>query len=163
MRRTGIGLQGQLGWLAGASFQLGPWSRFSASVGRLPAQDAIYLPLRNQVAVGLAFTHGRLRPEVRGVRPSVGSAFEAVPVVGGVRFRIRVPAAIRVELNGDFTNWDPVELDRIDADVWETTLPLGSGGYHVNVRIDGGDWTVPAGLAATDDGFGGRTGILLIP
>ncbi len=164
MRRTGLGLEGQRGWLLGAGWQVGRWTRVSASVGRMPAQEAIYLPLRNQVAVGLAFIRRRPQPEpARVIAPTDGLVLEMVPVTGGHRFRTRIPAATRVELNGDFTNWQPVELGRAEADFWETTLPVGPGVYHVNLRIDGGSWTVPAGLAAADDGFGGHAGILRIP
>ena len=163
MRRTGIGLPGQLGWLAGVGLQVGPWSRVSASVGRMPAQEAIYLPLRNQVTMGLAFTRRRHRSEPPSVTAAGGFGLEVVPVTRGHTLRIRVPAAGRVELNGDFTNWQPVDLERTESDLWETTLPLASGVYHLNMRIDGGPWTVPAGLASEDDGFGSRTGVLRIP
>lgn len=164
MRRTGLGLEGQRGWLLGAGWQVGQWTRVSASVGRMPAQEAVYLPLRNQVTFGLAFVRRRPRPEPAGVVTRVDQmVLEIVPITDGHRFRIRIPAATRVELNGDFTNWQPVELGRTEADLWETTLPVGAGVYHVNLRIDGGTWIVPAGLAAADDGFGGHAGVLRIP
>jgi hypothetical protein len=42
-------------------------------------------------------------------------------------------------------------------------VPVTSGVHQVNVRIDGGEWIVPAGLTAVRDEFGGSVGILLVP
>jgi hypothetical protein len=32
----------------------------------------------------------------------------------------------------------------------------------LNVRFDGGEWTVPAGTPAVDDGFGGKVGMFVV-
>jgi len=71
-------------------------------------------------------------------------------------------AAARVELTGDFTNWDPVPLGRRSDGRWSVTLPLAPGVHQVTVRVDGGPWLVPAGFATIDDEFGGVAGLLVV-
>jgi hypothetical protein len=68
-----------------------------------------------------------------------------------------------VELNGDFTGWQPIALSSRADDSWTVTLPLAPGTYQLNVRIDGGPWVVPAGILPVSDEFGGRVGVLVIP
>jgi 1,4-alpha-glucan branching enzyme len=75
---------------------------------------------------------------------------------------VRAPGAGRVELVGDFTDWDPLALQRTRGDTWEITLPLASGTHRLNVRVDGGEWGVPPGISAAPDEFGGVVGLLLI-
>ena len=37
------------------------------------------------------------------------------------------------------------------------------GVHHVSVRVDGGKWIAPPGLAAIDDDFAGQAGLLVVP
>lgn len=46
---------------------------------------------------------------------------------------------------------------------WELIIPLPSGLHSLNVRADGGSWSVPPGLEAVRDEFTGSVGVLLIP
>jgi len=68
-----------------------------------------------------------------------------------------------VEVAGDFTDWQPVALRRAGEDMWESVLRIPSGVHRVNVRIDGGSWTAPAGTARAEDEFGGEVGIVAVP
>jgi hypothetical protein len=80
----------------------------------------------------------------------------------GMTLRVVAPGASHVELMGDFTSWAPVALDK-DGVVWRCKTALKSGAHHVLVRVDGGQWMVPANLASVDDDFGGHTGLLIVP
>ena len=83
---------------------------------------------------------------------------------GGVyAFRIEAPGAALVELAGDFTDWQPAALVRCGGDAWEITLPVAAGTHWVNIRIDGGPWIVPAGVAQTADDFGAAVGLIVVP
>lgn len=82
---------------------------------------------------------------------------------GAWELRVQAPTATRVELNGDFTGWQPIALSSRADDSWTVTLPLAPGTYQLNVRIDGGPWVVPAGILPVSDEFGGRVGVLVIP
>jgi hypothetical protein len=82
---------------------------------------------------------------------------------GRVRFRIQAPGATRVELMGDFTDWQAVVLDRQGSSEWTATLTASPGLHRMNLRIDGGPWTVPAGIATVRDEFSGVVGIITVP
>src|SRR5207248_2670972 len=75
---------------------------------------------------------------------------------GSVRLVVVAPAAATVELAGDFTDWQPVQLRRNAAGTWETVRKIPSGVYRFNVRIDGSGWFAPAGTARATDDFGGE-------
>ena len=65
---------------------------------------------------------------------------------------------------GDFTDWTPLPMTASQPPgTWSIAVPVTPGVHQVNVRIDGGEWTVPAGLTAVRDEFGGSVGILLVP
>jgi hypothetical protein len=81
---------------------------------------------------------------------------------GGRELRFRVPGAARVEIMADFTNWQPVVLRAVGDERWALTARLPPGVHRVNVRIDGGAWTVPPGLTAVADEFGGAVGLLIV-
>jgi hypothetical protein len=93
------------------------------------------------------------------------SSIEARRVSGGSdqhRIRVFAPGARNVELSGDFTLWTPVALTSEGRGWWTATLPISRGTHEVNVRVNGGPWRAPPGLAALDDEFGGTVGLLVI-
>jgi hypothetical protein len=113
-----------------------------------------------------AVARSRLRADAdadprRGAGAATARDFAARPVGGGwYRLGLHAPDARTVELMGDFTNWEPVPLERAANGRWELALPLGVGSHRFNVRLDGGPWTVPAGVATVGDDYGGVAGIL---
>lgn len=76
--------------------------------------------------------------------------------------RVRAPAAQRVEVMGDFTDWEPVTLSPT-AGVFSGSFALGPGTHRLVVRVDGGAWRPAANTPAVDDDFGGRVGLLVVP
>lgn len=76
--------------------------------------------------------------------------------------RVRAPASERVELMGDFTGWEPVQLVRTPAGVWEATLSITPGQHRLNVRLDGGEWLVPTNVARVTDEFSGVVGLIVV-
>jgi len=103
----------------------------------------------------------RTRPSAH-VRPAA-SAFRMEPADSG-RYRVTIHAtsARTVELSGDFGGWHPVPLEQISPDVWEATLPLARGTYHVNMRVNGDRWVAPPGLPVAEDEFNGTVGLLIV-
>jgi 1,4-alpha-glucan branching enzyme len=79
-----------------------------------------------------------------------------------VTVRVRAPGASVVEINGDFTNWTPVQLVSAGDGWWTSTLPLRRGKYQMNLRVNAGAWIVPPGLLSIVDEFGGTVGLLVI-
>ncbi|HVH10612.1 MAG TPA: glycogen-binding domain-containing protein [Gemmatimonadales bacterium] len=80
-----------------------------------------------------------------------------------VRLRLHASEAMRVELAGDFTDWEPVALTRVPDGAWEAMLEIPSGLHRINVRLDGGAWFVPAGVTRSVDDFGSEVGIFAVP
>jgi 1,4-alpha-glucan branching enzyme len=70
--------------------------------------------------------------------------------------------ARRVEVAGDWNQWRPVPLRRADNGVWYLDLAIAPGVYRYAFRIDGQTWQVPRGVAAVDDGFGGKSAWLTV-
>ncbi|HKI82937.1 MAG TPA: hypothetical protein VKA63_01270 [Candidatus Krumholzibacteria bacterium] len=94
----------------------------------------------------------------------------------GITFRYKAPAAREVNLAGEFNNWlgtaagnrlDPKidPMKDLDGDgIWEITLPLPPGRYQYKYVIDQVDWQAdPSNPESTDDGYGGKNSILVVP
>lgn len=152
-----------------------PWGGLVAGAGTYPVDLTQGYPGGRFITLGV-----RVRPPVRPSATAASAtsaaaaapahaanggmeAFDARPAARGeVTLRIRAPKANRVEINGDFTLWQPVPLVRDGTGWWAVTLPIESGTHEMVVRTDGGDWVVPPGLTAVADEFGGRVGILVV-
>jgi 1,4-alpha-glucan branching enzyme len=76
---------------------------------------------------------------------------------------VAVPSARTVEISGDFNEWRPLSLRETRPDVWEATVPIAPGTYHVNMRVNGASWVAPPGLSETSDDFNGTVGLLVVP
>lgn len=82
---------------------------------------------------------------------------------GAVLLELRAPGAARVELMGTFTGWAAVEMSAAGGDRWRLRVASPPGAQRVNVRVDGGAWGVPDGLALVQDEFDGVTALLVVP
>ena len=170
---AGHGVYGE----ASATFTLGERVALFASGGRYPTDPVSGSVAGRYVSAGLRLRTALLRPRDRSgpglpsrslASGDGGGGFTAQLEVqptpeGSARVVVRAPAAATVEVAGDFTDWQPVALRRTGADVWETVLHIPRGVHRVNLRIDGGTWTAPAGAAHAEDEFGGEVGIVTVP
>jgi hypothetical protein len=171
---SGNGLYGDLG----ARFRLS--SRFSilASGGRYPADPvrgvlaASYanlglrfdlIPSRRTPLTSLSAALRRVVPAAadRGSSDDASLAIEP-STVDLTRIRVSAPGAARVELMGDFTDWEPLTLASERPGLFEIVLRLAPGSYRLNVRLDGGRWIVPGGARVEEDDFGQTVGIVLV-
>jgi hypothetical protein len=148
-------------------------TRFSsvvASAGTYPMDLAEGFPGGRFASVGIRFGTPRAsRDEHDGASRRDAETARAVTAfriesagAGRWRFRVHAPGAHAVELNADFTSWQPVALVAGPDGWWTTTLSMGPGSYQMNVRVDGGQWLVPPGLVAMSDEFGGAFGVLTV-
>jgi hypothetical protein len=161
---------GSEGWVTGsAEVPVTAWGAVVATGGSYPADPTLGLPRGRFVS--LAFRIGRndrgpaLPPRAARLEsatpPWPEAAFRVERHGSELEFRLAAPAAGRVELAGDFTDWRPVSLVR-DGRWWRVRLPVPVGVHHLNVRLDGGAWMAPPGIPAAADEFGGRTGVLVV-
>lgn len=152
---------------------ISPAIGITAGAGSYPTDPGQDLPAATYLSLGVRYSPWSVRRASTVLSPDVLSAVArdappAMTVSDGASGRrtisYRAAAARSVEIMGDFTDWTPVPmiLSRPPG-TWSVSLPVTSGVHQVNVRIDGGEWSVPAGLTAVRDEFGGSVGILLVP
>jgi hypothetical protein len=174
--RRPAGVSGTAWGGGSATFWLGRHVAAVASLGAYPADYAQGLPNGSYGAIGFRIATRRPGAPSQGVSPPVQTArFRALPPVARplvpefevqrlsgdtLRLGLRAPGACRVEIMGDFTDWQPVALSRKDGQRWETTLVIPRGAHRLNLRVDGGPWGIPPGVTPLTDEFGGVVGIL---
>lgn len=88
--------------------------------------------------------------------------FSAVRRDGAVVFRVNQRDAQVVAVAGDWNAWTPAPLERVGADVWESSIPLGPGLHRFVVFVDGVAWQVPDGVPSVPDDMGGRVAVLTV-
>jgi hypothetical protein len=108
---------------------------------------------------GIALSAGGFHAPRALPRPT---AVPAAPA-GLTRLSIEARRASRVEVAGDWNGWEPVPLRRAENGVWYADLEIPPGEYRYAFRVDGRTWEVPKGVAAVDDGFGGKSAWLSVP
>jgi hypothetical protein len=136
-----------------------------ASAGTYPVDLTQGFPGGRFASVGIRLGSRRFQPaSIAAVEITPRKNFEVRSVNSRTReLRVRAPSANSVEVMGDFTSWRSVSLRTADDGWWSIQLPISSGIHEVNVRINGGAWTVPQGLPRKSDEFGGSVGVLVIP
>jgi hypothetical protein len=173
-RRFGGGARTTRQWLFGeASLPIPALHRFGIilSGGLRPDRTELAQPGGRFALLGLRMDTGAAARSEPSAAPMAALGPRSAPPVAvpldrdHYLVRFSVPGGSRVELKGDITDWTVIPLCRATAGghLWETTLHKPAGFYHVNIRVDGGEWIVPPGLVAVPDRFGGSTGILNLP
>lgn len=131
-----------------------------ASVGlRLTTASGRGAPARAlRDALARAFDELSRSTDAAAVRLTVEPGPDGTP-----RLRVVAPGADAVEIMGDFTDWEPAALVRLDRETFELAHAIPPGVHRLAVRLDGGPWLVPGGTRAEQDDFGGRVGVLVVP
>lgn len=152
---------------------ISPAIGITAGAGSYPTDPGQDLPAAKYLSLGVRYSPRSVRRASTVLSPDVLGAVArdappAITVSDGAAGRrtisYRAAAARNVEIMGDFTDWTPVQMSPSQPPgTWSISLPVTSGVHQVNVRMNGGEWTVPAGLTAVRDEFGGSVGILLVP
>ena len=89
-------------------------------------------------------------------------SLEEDPVGTIARFTLSSPTADRVQVMGDFSAWEPVEMRQEDGH-WVLELPVESGVHHFGFLVDG-EWFVPAAATGrVSDEWGRVNATLLVP
>ena len=136
---------------------VGPMLSLFAGLEIYPPNLLIDVPAGRAITAGVTFGAGAFRrsgPAPHRVPP---------PAPGDTRLSIRAPDATRVEVAGDWNQWTPVSLARAANGVWYVDLSIPPGLYRHAFRINGKVWRLPGGVAAVNDGFGGKSAWLSVP
>ena len=81
---------------------------------------------------------------------------------GRQRVVFRVAGARSVAIAGDWNEWRPDSLERVDASHWRADLTLAPGAHRFSLIVNGHTWMVPRGVATLPDGKGGKVGLLIV-
>lgn len=168
LSRGPAGLRGTLGLRseAGAEHGFGggrlvvsvsPTIALFAAAESYPGNLLLGTPGGRAFSAGLSLRTGAAARD-RGPKP----AGIADPAPGLTRLSIRARAASRVDVAGDWNQWRPVPLARGSNGVWYGDFAIAPGLYRYAFRIDGARWEVPEGVAAVNDGFGGKSAWLSV-
>jgi hypothetical protein len=152
-------------WIADATYWLSPRLGLNGSIGSSPPDPQFrttggrFLRLafraafgREGMKLGNPASRDRGRLVVRQASGSVSLELKAEDLEG-VR---------RVELMGDFTDWLPIEMQRIGPGHWRSQFAIAPGMHFVNVRYDGGPWQTPPGTRVVTDEFERLTGVVVV-
>ena len=63
---------------------------------------------------------------------------------------------------GDFNGWEPVQMVA-DGDWWVARIRIAPGAHHFAYRLADGQMMVPPGAPSVEDGFGGRSAVVVVP
>jgi hypothetical protein len=97
---------------------------------------------------------------------SAGSAGSGLAVesvgAGHQRVTFLVPGARNVAIAGEWNDWTPVTLERLDGARWRADLALSQGVHRFSLVVNGRRWMVPPGIATMSDDMGGKVGLLVV-
>jgi len=79
-----------------------------------------------------------------------------------VDLEVTVPNATTVELMADFTEWQPITLERAGG-AWRVGRAITPGLHRVSIRVNGGPWTVPSNLPRADASAEASFGLVTVP
>lgn len=155
-------------WEMSAVWWVRPSVGLVASVGHSLPELSLAMPGARYRSLGVRLALGA--PPRRGARSGGAPPVTADNAAGTPRLVLATPhrlaivgpAADRAEVMGDFTDWQPRPLVPTGEGRWALDAALTRGLHQMNVRFDGGEWVVPAGTVAVEDGFGGRVGIFVV-
>ena len=154
------------------TYQLTDRVALLASVGRQLADPMRGLP---QADLAMAAVRVSLGPQPLPIMPRAVVAEAIVrdaptgevvphgePVARLLEIRVEASDTARVTVAGSLSNWDPIPL-RWDDGVWIARVPITAGTHRIGIRVGNGPWRAPRNLARVRDGFGGESGLLVVP
>ena len=103
-------------------------------------------------------------PYVRPVPPGAAQLATSTPAAHVfVQFHVEANEAMRVQLAGSFTNWEPrYDLRQSAPGVWTITVPLTQGVHDYAFVVDGQQWVADPHEPQIGDGFGGTNNRLAL-
>jgi 1,4-alpha-glucan branching enzyme len=82
-----------------------------------------------------------------------------------VTFKVRAPDAKKVQLAGDFNNWDPNShpMEKDEEGFWKVGLRLAPGRYEYKLLVDGHWWEDVGEAKSVRNPFGTLNKLLIVP
>ncbi len=181
--RAGVGASSGIarGYALSATWTISGAVTFIAQSGRQLADPLRGVPQATYAGAGVRWQMQRaprrpaadawLRPipgaELQLLRPTDGgngdvSATGTKTTTAVAVIAVVAPSDALVEISTSAQDWTPQRLTR-QGDVFVARIPLPSGTHRIAVRVNGGAWRAPRGLAPVLDDFGGMTGVIVVP
>jgi len=141
-----------------------PHLLLTASLGERPAAStAFHGRAQPHTMIGVEWAPWSPRGwPVAAQRPAALAWRSRTVAADHILVRVHGRDASRVEIAGDFTDWQPVALLPVRGHWWAGMLRVSPGLHRVQVRLDGGPWHAPPGLPRADDGPAGPAGTLIV-
>lgn len=95
-----------------------------------------------------------------GTEPEAARAWVEPDAGDGPMLVVNAPGASTVDVRGDFTDWQIRTMRHERSGEW--TVAVRPGVLRFNVRLDGGDWIVPGGVASVPDEFSGSAVAIVV-
>ena len=135
-----------------------------ATFGSRDAEQYLVAPAESpRASLGFQISHWRAAEVQPLVVRAVASSWTVKRVdERAYEISLRAPGARLVEVSGDFTDWQPVSLQRGGRDRWVAVVSMDPGVHHANLRVDGGVWLPPPGAPTTADGYNGTVGLVVV-
>jgi hypothetical protein len=152
--------------LVDASVWFAPHAAFVVTAGRTLADIVRGTPRTSWVGASIRWSPNRHVSLGPRAIPDRSLPRLTVTRVDTQRVSLEITAtnAARVELMADFTDWQPVLLERAtQAAPWRIERPITAGLHRVSIRVDGGAWIAPANLPRADAAGEAGVGLLTIP
>ena len=159
-RRGGTATRGRANAvLVSASVQVTRSLSLVVSEGKGLADPLRGVPQAQMTSAGIRWRIGGSRAATRA-----DAATLDIRPTGGAELTVRVRAArdARVEVATSHGEWVPSAMVR-DNGFFVARVQLPSGTHRVAVRVNGGEWMAPAGLARVKDDLGGSAGLVVVP
>jgi hypothetical protein len=161
-RRYGLNILPETWWDGHAAVHLTPIMSVTMRTGRLASDALLGLRGGQYTTFGLQLDLWQhARPTDRHVAFAPAEFLRESPATVHLLFLLP-PGTRHATLASDLTEWQSIDLTRSDDGRWEIVLHASAGVYRINISTDGGPWRAPNGLPVTDDGFGTKTGLLVL-
>jgi hypothetical protein len=142
-----------------ASVQITPSLALVPSEGKGLADPLRGIPQTTMASAGI-----RWRISVRRAAGRADAATLDLRPGGGAELTVRVRAATDavVEIATSVGEWLPSVMPREKGE-FVARVQLPSGNHRIAIRVNGGEWLAPAGLAKVRDELGGDAGLVVVP
>ena len=152
--------------LLDATVWFAPHAAFVVSAGRTLTDFVRGTPRTTWFGASIRFSPSRHLSLARRARPDNSMPRLVVTRINAERVAIEITAsnAKRVELMADFTDWQPVLLERArEGAAWRIERAISPGLHRISLRVDGGTWVAPSNLPRADAGAETGVGLLTVP
>ena len=146
------------------AYRAAPWVTLEAEAGRYP-RDLSGFTGGSYISLGVWLRpRGRADTRTQGLYGATARRSVTIESTepGKERVTFVVAGARDVAIAGEWNDWTPVALKRLDGGRWEANLALGKGVHRFSLVVDGATWMVPSGVPSVPDSFGGTVGLLVV-